>query len=600
MVLHNRGAEISARTGRPSIALATLIELIAKVVSTGNEAVQCDESDPKLRQALLFDAHKQRLRLCTSAVLRRLYAQSDFKKVFDPTNGSGFIQNLQIPAYGIQSRIGGYLVEADAASLPAAVDKLIAAIDRAIDVALPLGTTLSSLLLAQPEQQLNQLAKQAGAAFKHQANVANLVPLEFKAEGRVTAEDKAVAKVISAVERIEANDYFERMCSAVADYMQHQRDCDEEDVEAALDSLRAEQARVDSQITRFLNFLDDEALSRVRRTITFQIMETIADNAKTVSKPGHKLLVEYVHRATCLLETTKEVGYAVELTAHYGVAADFELQEYLSKATFYSCLPVWAEWKTQIFEEKVINQADTSYAVLREVSYRFRINGQNPEVGKPAFEGRLDEIEEELLSTEASLREQPGRLCRRMAELIFLSIVIPQPNEEPLTKVALCQSVQQLLTRLRSGGKEAIREVLQDLRGRTGSMQEIATALMSVVRTKSRQVISQVQRRSSVQFICVKSSVIEWSRLEGAEPGVRDLLVGPQQRSREQVEWFKHIEICDKPQTPKLLFSVKVTTELSEHSLVTKDKPYQIQAQRLLPQHLLQICWVPYRVVVNM
>jgi hypothetical protein len=288
------------------------------------------------------------------------------------------------------------------------------------------------------------------------------------------------------------------------------------------------------------------------------------------------------------------MGYNVDLTAHFGIAAEFDLLDYLSQATFYSCLPVWAEWKSQIFEEKDTNQTATSYGVVREVSYRFRINGENPEFGKPAFEARLEKIKEDLLTNEKTSPLQPGTIRRRLAELIFLAIVVPRNNKVSLSQETLPNSVNQLLSLLQLQGKEAVEKILQDLRERAKSMESIARALISILRTKSKKIISKVQRHSSQEFICVKRSIIQWSRLEGAEAGVRDLLVGPQQRSREQVEWFKHIEICDQPETPGLLFSVKVNTELSEYNLATKGNPHSIQAQRLLLQKVIQILWVPF------
>jgi hypothetical protein len=586
------GAEIRARSNRPSIDLATLVELVAQAIPTSNNTGKPDNPDPGNRQALLFDAKKKRLKLCTSAVLLRLFKQQNFLEAFDPREG-GFIQDLQMPGYGFCSRIGGYLTEGNAARLPAAVDRLISALDRAIDAALPEGTALSSLLLDNPEQQLRQLAQAAGATFNQQANTANLVPLAFKAEAATTDRDKPVAKLICATEQVETNDYFERMCSAVREYLQ-QRDFDEDDIEAAVDSLTAEKERAESQIIRFLNFLDDEALSRVRLLVTLRIMEAIADNARTVNRIGHRLLAEYVSRVINLLQVVKEVDCTVDLTAHYGVMAEFALLEYISKATFYSCLPVWSEWKTQILEEKVSNQTGTSYGVARKVSYRFRVNGDNPEFSKPAFEARLDRIEEELLTSEETSGEQPGRFRRRLAELIFLALVVPRHDEESLTPEALSNAMQQLLASLRTGGKATVRQILADLRQRATSMKSIATALISILRDRGGNVISQVQQSSDEQFICVKRSIFQWSRLEGAEPGVRDLLIGPQQSSREQVEWFKHIEICDRPETPALLFSVKVTTEIVAHNLVSEGEPHAIKVQRLLPQQLLQICWVPF------
>lgn len=592
MSLSDRGAAIQARTVKPSIDLATLVSLIARAMPP-DDSKQADSEDPKQRQAFLFDSNKQRFRICTSAVLRRLFANADFRIAFDPARGGGFIRDLSSPPHGVRARIGGRLSEGNSERLTSAIDKLNAQIDQAIDLALPTDVSLTSLLLNQPEQHLQALAKRAGASFKHQSNAANLIPLAFKPEAKVAQQDTTVAKVISAVERIEASDYFERMCHAVGEYLLNQRDCDEDEVEAAKESLAAEQSRIDSQITRFLNFLDDEALSRVRLTIAFQIMETIADNAQTFQQAEYQLLVEYIRRAVQLLETAKSTGYTVDLTEPYGAVAEFDLLDYLSRATFYSCLPVWAEWKTQIFEEKVRNQTATSYGVVREVSYRFRVNGQRPEEGKSAFECRLDDIEEELNAWETQSKTQPGRLCRRLAELIFLAGVIPQSQNVQLEE-DLSEAVHQILARLKSGGREAVQELLQALRERTSVMDEIARALIAVLRTKSQRIITQIRRRSSQHFVCVKRSIVEWSRLEGAEPGVRDLLVSASARSREQVEWFKHIEVSDTPTVPGLLFSVSVTTEISEHSLVIKGDATSMQAQRLLPQKLLQICWVPY------
>jgi hypothetical protein len=592
MVVPDRGAEIQARTVKPSIDLAQLIKLIAKAVPVSIASQQNESQDPQERSAFLFDTQKQRLRVCTSAVLRRLFRQSEFRQAFDSTKGNGFVQDLSSSAFGIDSRIGGCLAEGNDQQLTKAVDALMAAINQGIDAALPTGVSLSALLLNQPEQQLQQLAKQVRVPFKYQTNTANLIPIAFKSNQALTQQDKTVAKVISAIERIDAADYFDQMCHAVSDYLLYQRDCDEEDIEAATDSLAAEQSRVDSQITRFLNFLDNEALSRVRLTIACQIMEAIADSAQTINQSEHQLLVQYIRRVIRLTEACKTTGYSVDLTAHYGAVAEFELLDYLSQATFYSCLPVWAEWKTQIFEKKVSNQAATSYGVVREVSYRFRVNGQKPETGKPALEGRLDDIQEDLEDWEAQSKAQPRRFCRRLAELIFLSVIIPQRDSQ--TEEDFSEVVPQLLSRLKSGGQEAIQDVLHDLRARAPVMQAIATALIQVLRTKSQRVVSQVQRRSSQQFICVKRSLIEWSRLEGAEAGVRDLLVGAPQQSREQVEWFKHIEISDTPTVPDLLFSVSVTTEVSEHSLVVQGEAASLQAQRLFPPHILQVCWVPY------
>ncbi|MEH1932372.1 MAG: hypothetical protein V7L14_01290 [Nostoc sp.] len=581
------GAQVDPRSLKPSIDLATLIELLTQAISPSSNQANTDQRNPSGMQLFEFDDKNKRLRTRTSAVMYRLFSQPKFKEAFKPAEGGGFIQNLSMPGRGNRSRVGGCLSDGNAKKLPSAIDKLMAAIDQALNTAVPSDSLLSTLLLDDADKQLKKLAKSAGTSFQDMPNTANLVPIAFQAgDSKANKSDKSVATVISARERVENSDYFEQMCRAAADYLENQRGNNEEDVASSIATLEDEQNRYDSQIQRFLNFLDDEALSRVRLTISFRIMEAIADNARSSDYQDYQLLAEYVNRILTLVKSAKQVGYTVDLTAHFGIAAEFNLSDYLNQATFYYCLAVWPESETQIFEQKTKNQVD------REVSYRFRVNGQNPELGKPAFEARLDQIGEDLLSDDQSSSQKPW-VRRRLAELIFLAVVVPKQGEESLSEESLTNSVLQLLGNLKSNGKEAISQTLDELRERSQSMKSIAKALMKVVRDKSQKVMSQVQDRSSQQFICVKRSIINWPRLEGADPGVRNLLVEPQSNSSEKVEWFKHIEICEQPAAPGLLFSVKVTAELSEYDLTTKGTRSQIRAKRLLPQKLLQVCWVP-------
>ncbi|MCW5313761.1 hypothetical protein GTQ43_08065 [Nostoc sp. KVJ3] len=580
------GANVDPRSLKPSIDLATVIELLAQAISPSNNQANTNQLNPRGMELFEFDEKQnKRLRISTSAVMYRLFAQPKFKEAFKPAPGGGFIQNLSMPAYGNKSRVGGCLSDGNATKLSGAIDRLMAAIDQALNTAVPSDNLLSTLLLDDTEQQLKHLAKKAGTTFQNIPNTANLVHLAFQAGD--TKDNKSVATVICARERVENTDYFDQMCSAAAEYLENELDNDEDDVNSSIATLKEEKNRYDSQIQRFLNFIDDEALSRVRLTISFRIMEAIAENARSSHDPDYQLLVEYVNRILILVESAKEEGYTVDLTAHFGSAAEFDLADELSKATFYYCLAVWPEWKTQIFEQKTKNQVE------REVSYRFRVNGQNPELGKPAFEARLDQIREYLLSNDESSLQKPWEICRRLAQLIFLAVVVPKKDEEPLTKESLTDMVNQLLANFKSQGTEAIRQTLEELQERSESMKSIAKALMKVLRDRNQKVVSQVQDRSSQQFICVKSSIINWDRLEGAKPDVRKLLVERQENSSEKVEWFKHIEICEQPATSGLLFSVKVTADLSEYDLKTKDTLTQLWAKRLLPQKLLQVCWVP-------
>jgi hypothetical protein len=577
---NNGGAKIEARSPKPCIDLVTLVELLTKAIPPKNNSGTTDKLHPDYRPAFAFDADKNRLRICTSAVMRRFFGNKDFKTAFDP-EGGGFVQDLPTSGYGFRMRVGGTLKEDNRDRLPKALDQLILA----IDAALPPETQLSALLLSEPEKQLQELAQKTGAFFQNKAHNATLVPIAFpNQDTQNNSENKPIAKVISALERIDADNYFVRMSNAVKEYLENRLEEDDDDVETSLDTLKAENTRPESQLNRFLTFLDDEALARVRLLITLRIMSAISEHSPT----KHKILKEYVHRVKTFFDAAKEDIFEVNLSADFGTGGDFKLSEYLNTANFYFCLPVWPECQAQIFEEKVRNQEKTSFGVVREVSYHFRINGQNPIVGKPAFEARLDKIVEELSLNDENAVIQEKLVRRRLAELIFLTIVIPPQMGEHIED--LPNSVQQLLKNLQTGGKNAVKEVIADLRSRAKVMEGIATSLIAVISTKSEKIISQVQRESSQQFICVKRDIVEWSQLTAAASG--NLLVGEKQ-DLETVEWFKHIEVCDTPETPELLFSVQVNTELSEHNLVPKGNPYSIQAQRILPEHLLQIVWLP-------
>ena len=577
---NNGGAKIEARSPKPCIDLVTLVELLTKAIPPKNNSGTTDKLHPDYRPAFAFDADKNRLRICTSAVMRRFFGNKDFKTAFDP-EGGGFVQDLPTSGYGFRMRVGGTLKEDNRDRLPKALDQLILA----IDAALPPETQLSALLLSEPEKQLQELAQKTGAFFQNKAHNATLVPIAFpNQDTQNNSENKPIAKVISALERIDADNYFVRMSNAVKEYLENRLEEDDDDVETSLDTLKAENTRPESQLNRFLTFLDDEALARVRLLITLRIMSAISEHSPT----KHKILKEYVHRVKTFFDAAKEDIFEVNLSADFGTGGDFKLSEYLNTANFYFCLPVWPECQAQIFEEKVRNQEKTSFGVVREVSYHFRINGQNPIVGKPAFEARLDKIVEELSLNDENAVIQEKLVRRRLAELIFLTIVIPSQMGEHIED--LPNSVQQLLKNLQTGGKNAVKEVIADLRSRAKVMEGIATSLIAVISTKSEKIISQVQRESSQQFICVKRDIVEWSQLTAAASG--NLLVGEKQ-DLETVEWFKHIEVCDTPETPELLFSVQVNTELSEHNLVPKGNPYSIQAQRILPEHLLQIVWLP-------
>lgn len=589
MTTPGRGASIQASSLTPSLDLAGLVDLLAKAVDSS--PIDPDNPDPKQRSLFKFDSSKNRLRICTSGVLLRLFSSQDFGKAFRVNAFGGFIRDFEPPAFGLTAKLGGQLLEGNASRLPGNVDKLMEAINKALDQSLPQPEVLFNLLLNDPPQQLTQLAKVADATFKNQAFEANLKPLAFEPSTISKLDSQnTVAKVLAAFEWVDAENCFQRMLRAVKTHLED-RDLDEDEIDDAIKSLEDERERANSQINRFLNFLDNEALSRVRLNVTFRMMKVIAENARNSESSQNQQLVDYVDRLLTLLEVAKTGSLQIDLTAHYGQNAEFNLLDHLNRATFFSCLPVWPESKTQIFEEKI--RDENSYGVQREVSYRFRVNGNNPEYRKPAYDARLDQLES-FFAQEDDSEFLPRGIDQRLAQLLVLDAIIPNPSNGT-EFISSAKIIEDRVKILQKTGKSGIQNLIESLRERSNIIKNIAKTLITLLKRKSHHILTQVQRDTAQQFICVKRNIVAWSRLEGAAPGAQDLLVGSQNKSQEQVEWFRHLEISDSLDIPHLLFSVKVTTQLTEHSLVLKNTEIPpIKAQRLYPGKLLQVIWVPH------
>jgi len=313
-------AKIQAVSPKPAIELATLIELLAQAIPIQeSKSDQPDLRHPNFHPLFDFDRQKRKLRISSSSVLRRLYGLEEFKIVFDPQKNKGFIQDLSLSGFGTKSVIGGNLTANSTLKLTAAVDKLIAAMAApapwGIAIALPpeAKNSLSSLLLDKPAQQLQKLAKRTGAYFQNQSQIANLVPIAFPPTGtKTSSQNPPIAKVITASERIDAEDYFGRLCSSVREYSQNQLNLDEDDIENAIDAFRAEKERLDSQLHRFIAFLDDQALARVRQAITLGIMQAIARYSQAKPQSKYQALSEYVNRVSILSTTFTEIDYSVD------------------------------------------------------------------------------------------------------------------------------------------------------------------------------------------------------------------------------------------------------------------------------------------------
>lgn len=594
----NRGARLQAFTNQASVDLARLIEVLIPAISVEQSDPQ--HRDPKKRPFIYFDSQKKRLKLCTSGVLYRFFTSPAFKQAFGAANGDdsgGFVLDFEQPKFGYSAKLGGRLAEGNQTQLPKILDRLL----EAIDSISPNDETLSQLLLPDAEAQLEKLGRKLKLNLPDPVQTATVQSVIFQNQNHQSGKSsKAVAKVISALEQVDAKDYFEKMTKAIADHLE-QQDYDEDEIEEAQDNLRQERNRGDSQIGRFLSFLENEALSRVRLNISVGIMAEIAAIARQQPSKNNALLVSYIETIVGISEL--EDSLDVDLSQYFGSNAQFSLNDYLNRSSFYNCLAVWSEAKTQIFEEKII--LESGEAIQREISYRFKINGKNPETGKSAFESRLEKIKDYLntaLDPEYSHTISIYTVNRSLAELLFLDSILPWEGKREDDQLSIFDPQQWLKNfqarqawLSQANGieiKVKIQDLINDLLERKNVVSNIATALIQVLREKENRLLEQIKTRSSRQFICIDRDIVNWNRLEAEHTS--GLLQGQGGGAAEQIEWLKHIEISDHP-NPRSLFSVEVNTQLSGYNIVFQDTPPQtIQAQRVFSPQLLQILWVPH------
>jgi hypothetical protein len=90
---------------------------------------------------------------------------------------------------------------------------------------------------------------------------------------------------------------------------------------------------------------------------------------------------------------------------------------------------------------------------VREVSYRFRVNGINPEDHRTVFVSRLTRIREALV-----INPEPQRVRRKLAELVFLAAVVPTEAHETIDGGAsaadVLHEVQEVARRIEEGRRE--------------------------------------------------------------------------------------------------------------------------------------------------
>jgi hypothetical protein len=583
------GASVHARDRIPSTDLSSLLEFLVEAFPP-----QDPPADARSRPALSYDPASKRLILNTYGVLRRFLLSGTMRRKFAHSDHSGFLRDFGDMPRRLTIKMGGRLLDSDLSGVAQQVGALKRLVADELD---RLDITSDRVLVSNPPAALAGLAAKMRLKGTPAREQAALVPMEFASPARSSAaREKDLARVISAREEIQGEDWLTRLGAGTAQAMvRRDDDFDEVRREILLETLRQDFEKPDSQITRFLNFLEDDALARVRLYVGFAIMEAVADqDSAAVAGPGRDLR-DYVQRVSVLFNLygapEAEQALHINLSRDFGFDADFSLAEELVKARFYSCLPVWTEGNIQLFESRCADAGSGGVTVAREVNYRFRVNGRDPFTGKSAFDARLGRLRRTLLNDADSTVYNSFQRRRALAQVIFLWLVLnPDLHSDRMDEHA-----PYLTERLTTEGKAGVIALLADLDRWSGRVKKLSTTLVALLRGKAPSILTQAQRATRDLYLVVQQSVINWEAIGMRGGKVGEPLVKPDIGRSEQVEWFKYMKVARRPDgVPEPLFSVRIVTTLHERILVTRGNDAAVSTMRReIPDTLLNVVWLP-------
>jgi len=253
---------------------------------------------------------------------------------------------------------------------------------------------------------------------------------------------------------------------------------------------------------------------------------------------------------------------------------------------FYTCLPVWAEGSAQLFETRA--EPVSGVATVREVSYRFRVNGNNPLTAKSAFESRLDKLQERLFT----VADGDTFVRRDVAELVFLHLATPSSLEAPHA-VDIEAEAARIAIQLKKDPSTTLRTLHAGLVGRVKTVDAIAGELVDLLRSKVNKVVTRAGDTAERFTVSIHRGIVNWPAVDSITPKT-DILVKAE-RGDDSIAWFSHLTISQEPIVAGSIASYAVKTDLVERSLAVAGEPQTIAMQRDLSNPVLPIRFVPYR-----
>ncbi|MDI1258271.1 hypothetical protein [Aquabacterium sp.] len=566
------GSSVSARAITPSLQLAKLVELLVNAVTP-------DTAGPS---ALPFvSVAGQKVLINLRAPLARLVQTDAFQTAFAPGADTGFMRDMDIPLKGLTARTGGRLTQATEGAASKAIAKLHAEINTTLDAALK-DLDVGSFALPSMDAALKLYADSIGESAPNLPKTASMVPVAFASNDRRNEErSKDIGRVLTAIETVDGRDGLDLMCQGIAHKLR--KDGLDDEVEETLAAIKAQRNRPGSQIREFLDFLDDQALSRVRLQVTMRLMGALASQS---TKNGFKAYVERVRQCYELFGGVGGEALMLDTSTVYGQANTSDIAEHLRKSMFYTCLPVWAQWSVQLFETRT--EPTKGFATVREVSYRFRINGDNPMTGKSAFDTRLDKLHDQLfidINTERRVR-------RDIAELIFLHLVTPNSLEHPGC-LDIVAEAKRIAFELKANPVETLRKVHTSLKARTNVIDSLADELIELLKSKVNKVVALANAASDKFTVSIHRGIVNWEAVDSI--GAKTDILVKAKAGDNSTEWFNHLTISDDALVQGGIASYFVKTELKERSLAAAGEPVAAAMERDLSAPVLPVRFIPFR-----
>lgn len=567
------GSSVSARSVTPSLQLEKLAALLTKSLAS-------DSASPQAALPLLnVDGNK--VLINTRGVLHRFFQLEDFRTAFTPGQDSGFVRDMTMPPRGTTARVGGRLLQGTEGATAKSIESFHKAVEGLVDDALQ-GVDLKSLTVSSFDEALVTLAESIRQPRPFLPDSAILVPVGFASNDRRSEErSKDIGRVLTALETVDGRDGLELLLQGIANKLRKDG-MDDDEVEETLSAIREQRNRPGSQIREFLDFLDDEALARVRLQVTMRLMDALAGQS---NQPGFRTYVRRVRECYEMFGGVKGAAFPLDVSAIYGQANVSDLAEHLRKAMFYTCLPVWAQGSAQLFETRT--EPTQGFATVREVSYRFRVNGDNPQTGKSAIESRLGRLQERLL-----VEPGPNSFVKRdIAELVFLYLVIPTSMDEPEVR-DIKEEAESLAAQIKVAPVKTIRALHDAVMSRLKVVDSIANELIDLLKSKSNKVVNLANSTADRFTVSLHRNIVDWEAVDAVTQKT-DILVKAE-RGDASIEWFNHLTVSDGAMVQGSIASYTVSTQLKERSLAVVGEPVKVKMKRDLSAPVMPIRYVPY------